>query len=87
MSSLAPALGQIAVLVVALVVAVPLLGRYLAHVYTSPRHLAAERASYRVLRLDPDADLVVRTLAPVAHGAELTVELPPDAIRVLPATD
>ncbi|MEP9362826.1 potassium-transporting ATPase subunit KdpA [Nocardioides sp. CN2-186] len=56
MSSLAPALGQIAVLVVALAVAVPLLGRYLANVYTSPKHLAVERTSYRLLRVDPDAD-------------------------------
>ncbi|MFC7494349.1 MULTISPECIES: potassium-transporting ATPase subunit KdpA [unclassified Nocardioides] len=56
MSSLAPALGQIAVLVIALAVAVPFLGRYLAHVYTSRRHLTVERASYRLLRVDPDAD-------------------------------
>ncbi|KQW53780.1 potassium-transporting ATPase subunit A [Nocardioides sp. Root1257] len=56
MSSVVPALGQIAVLVAALVLAVPFLGRYLAHVYTSPRHLAVERASYRALRLDPNAD-------------------------------
>lgn len=56
MSSLAPALGQIAVLVIALVIAVPFLGRYLAHTYTSQRHLAVERASYRLLRVDPDAD-------------------------------
>jgi iron(III) transport system ATP-binding protein len=34
-----------------------------------------------VVRLG-SAELVVRTLAPVDHGAELTVELPPDAIRV-----
>ncbi|MBB3042337.1 potassium-transporting ATPase subunit KdpA [Nocardioides soli] len=56
MSDLAPALGQIAVLVAALAVAVPLLGRHLAHVYTSPRHLAVERTAYRLLRVDPDAD-------------------------------
>lgn len=56
MSDLAPALGQIAVLVAALAVAVPLLGRHLARVYTSPRHLAVERAAYRLLRVDPDAD-------------------------------
>ena len=49
MSSLAPALGQIAVLVIALAVAVPVVGRYLAHVYTSPRHLRVERASYWLL--------------------------------------
>ena len=42
----------------ALAVAVPLLGRYLAHVYTAPRHLAVERASYRLLRVDPDAGQV-----------------------------
>ena len=56
MSDLAPALGQIAVLLVALAVAVPVLGRYLARVYTAERHLAVERASYRALRVDPDAD-------------------------------
>ena len=56
MSEIAPALGQIAILVIALAVAVPFLGRYLAHVYTSPRHLAVERVTYRVLRVDPDAD-------------------------------
>lgn len=55
-SSLAPALGQIAILVVALAVTVPLLGRYLARVYTSPRHLRVEKVTYRALRLDPDAD-------------------------------
>lgn len=71
MSSLAPALGQIAVLVVALAVAVPFLGRYLAHVYTSPRHLAAERASYRVLRLDPDADQHWKTYAMSVLGFSL----------------
>jgi K+-transporting ATPase ATPase A chain len=60
-SSLAPALAQIAVLVIALAIAVPLLGRYLAHVYTAPKHLAVERASYRVLRVDPDADQHWRT--------------------------
>lgn len=29
-----------------------------------------------------DAELVVRSLAPVAHGSELTIELPPAALRV-----
>jgi len=62
-SSLAPALGQVAVLVAALALAVPFLGRYLAHVYTSRRHLAIERASYRLLRVDPDADQHWRTYA------------------------
>ena len=79
MSSLAPALGQIAVLVVALAVAVPFLGRYLAHVYTSPRHLAVERVSYRVLRVDPDADQHWRTLRDV--GARLLAGRHPGAVR------
>ena len=43
MSAVGPALGQIAALVLALVIAVPLLGRYLAHIYTSEKHLAVER--------------------------------------------
>ena len=71
MSSLAPALGQIAVLVAALAVAVPVLGRFLAHVYTSPKHLAVERASYRALRLDPDADQHWRTYAMSVLGFSL----------------
>lgn len=71
MSSLAPALGQIAVLVAALALAVPFLGRYLAHVYTSPQHLRAERASYRVLRLDPDADQHWKTYAMSVLGFSL----------------
>jgi K+-transporting ATPase ATPase A chain len=70
-SSLAPALGQIAVLVAGLAVAVPVLGRYLAHVYTSPKHLAVERASYRVLRLDPDADQHWKTYALSVLGFSL----------------
>jgi potassium-transporting ATPase potassium-binding subunit len=70
-SSLAPALAQIAVLVVALAIAVPFLGRYLAHIYTSPKHLAVERASYRVLRVDPDADQHWRTYTMSVLGFSL----------------
>jgi K+-transporting ATPase ATPase A chain len=70
-SSLGPALAQILVLVAALAVAVPLLGRYLAHVYTSPKHLAVERASYRVLRVDPDADQRWSTYAMSVLGFSL----------------
>jgi potassium-transporting ATPase potassium-binding subunit len=51
-----PALGQIGALVLLLALTVPLLGRYLAHVFTSERHLGVERAAYRVLRVDPDVD-------------------------------
>ena len=71
MSEVGPALGQIAVLVVALVIAVPYLGRYLAHVYTSPRHLAVERAAYRALRVDPDADQHWRSYALSVLGFSL----------------
>jgi len=71
MSEVGPALGQVAVLVAALAIAVPFLGRYLAHVYTSPRHLAAERATYRVLRVDPDADQHWRTYAMSVLGFSL----------------
>ena len=71
MSSLAPALGQIGALVLALAVAAPLLGHYLAHVYTTPRHLAVERAAYRLLRVDPDADQHWRTYAMSVLGFSL----------------
>ena len=63
MSAPLPALGQIIALVVLLALTVPLLGRFLAQVYTSDRHLAVERASYRVLRVDPDADQHWRSYA------------------------
>ncbi|MCB8955518.1 MAG: potassium-transporting ATPase subunit KdpA [Nocardioides sp.] len=71
MSAVGPAIGQVAVLVGALAVAVPLLGRHLAHVYTSPKHLAVERASYRVLRVDPDADQHWRTYSMSVLGFSL----------------
>ncbi|MBM9460251.1 potassium-transporting ATPase subunit KdpA [Nocardioides sp. zg-536] len=71
MSSLGPALGQIALLVAALALAVPLLGRYLAHTYTSPKHLRVERGLYRVLRLDPDADQHWRTYTGSVLGFSL----------------
>ena len=61
MSQTLPALGQIAALVILLAIAVPLLGRHLARMYTAERHLAPERATYRLLRVDPDADQHWRT--------------------------
>lgn len=48
--------GQVAVLLVALAAVHLPLGAYMARVYTSPRHLRAERAWYRALRVDPDAE-------------------------------
>lgn len=71
MSELAPALGQLAVLVAVLAVSVPFLGRYLAHVYTSPKHLRVERATYRLLRVDPDADQHWRSYAMSVLGFSL----------------
>jgi len=44
-------------LVVAVLAAVHVpLGDYMARVFSSPRHLAVERAGYRVMRVDPDAE-------------------------------
>jgi K+-transporting ATPase ATPase A chain len=70
-SEVLPALGQIAALVVLLGLTVPLLGRYLTHVYTSERHLAVERATYRVLGVDPDADQHWRSYAMSVLGFSL----------------
>lgn len=71
MSEVAPALGQVGVLVLALGVTVPVLGRYLAHTYTAERHLAPERAAYRLLRVDPDADQHWRSYALSVLGFSL----------------
>jgi K+-transporting ATPase ATPase A chain len=70
-SATAAAVLQILVLVAALAVAVPFLGRYLAWVYTSERHLRVERAAYRVLRVDPDADQHWRSYAMSVLGFSL----------------
>jgi K+-transporting ATPase ATPase A chain len=45
-----------AVLVIALAAAWKPLGDYMARVYSSPRHLRAERVVYRAVGVDPDAD-------------------------------
>jgi K+-transporting ATPase ATPase A chain len=55
-SSVAPALLQLAALFALLALTVPPLARYLAHVYSAPRHLAPERLVYRAVGVDPDAD-------------------------------
>jgi potassium-transporting ATPase potassium-binding subunit len=70
-SALAPALGQIAALLLLLVVTVPLMARFLAHTYTSERHLGVERVAYRVLRVNPDADQHWRTYALSVLGFSL----------------
>ncbi len=56
MSAVLPAVLQFGALFALLVLTVPVLSRYLAHVYTSPRHLAPERVLYRVMGVDKDAD-------------------------------
>ncbi|RIQ34035.1 potassium-transporting ATPase subunit KdpA [Jiangella rhizosphaerae] len=56
MSATAAGLLQLVILLVALAVVYRPLGDYMARVFTSTRHLAVERAFYRVVRVDPDAD-------------------------------
>jgi potassium-transporting ATPase potassium-binding subunit len=70
-STTAAAVLQILVLVVALAVTVPFLGRFLAHLYTSPRHLRAERAAYKIMRVDADADQHWRSYAMSVLGFSL----------------
>lgn len=55
-TSLLATLGQIGVLVAMLALVHRPLGDHMARVFTSPRHLRVERAGYRVMRVDPDAD-------------------------------
>lgn len=71
MSELLPALGQLLLLVLLLVAAVPPLGRHLARTYSSPTHWRVERGAYRVLRLDPDADQTWRVYALSVLGFSL----------------
>jgi K+-transporting ATPase ATPase A chain len=70
-SELAPALGQVALLALALALAVPFLGRFLAATFTSAKHLGVERVTYRLLRVDPDADQHWRSYAMSVLGFSL----------------
>ncbi|GGF46395.1 potassium-transporting ATPase potassium-binding subunit [Marmoricola endophyticus] len=63
MSAVLAAVLQVLLLVLLLALVVPLLGRYLAHLFTAPTHLRFERATYRLLRVDPDADQHWRSYA------------------------
>ncbi|MCW2726366.1 MAG: kdpA [Frankiales bacterium] len=56
MSDTTAGLLQTAVLIAALAVCYRPLGTYMARVYTSTRHLRAERGMYRLMGVDPDAD-------------------------------
>ncbi|MER7609789.1 potassium-transporting ATPase subunit KdpA [Nocardioides sp. NPDC127503] len=71
MSSVAAAVLQIVVLIAALALAVPLFGRYLTHIYTSPKHLRAEAVAYRALKVDAEADQHWRSYAMSALGFSL----------------
>lgn len=71
MSDLLPAIGQVLLLVLLLVAAVPPLGRHLARTYSSPTHWRVERGTYRVLRLDPEADQTWRVYALSVLGFSL----------------
>ncbi|MFI5626482.1 potassium-transporting ATPase subunit KdpA [Nocardioides sp. NPDC051685] len=71
MNAVAAGVLQIVVLIAALALAVPFLGRYLAHIYTSEKHLRAEKVAYRVLRVDPDADQHWRSYALAVLGFSL----------------
>lgn len=56
MSATAAGLLQVGLVLAALALVYQPLGDYLARVYTSTKHLRAERVIYRVVRVDPDAD-------------------------------
>ena len=71
MSPVVAAILQILLLVAALGVTIPFLGRYLAWIFTSRRHLAVERVAYRVLRVDADADQHWKSYAMSALGFSL----------------
>ncbi len=71
MSETLAAAGQIALLALLLALAVPLVGRLLAHTYTSTGHLRVERAAYRLLRVDPEADQHWRSYALSVLGFSL----------------
>ena len=52
----AAAVGQLVLLLAVLLVLQRPVGAYLAWALQSPRHLRAERAAFRLMRVDPDAD-------------------------------
>jgi potassium-transporting ATPase potassium-binding subunit len=56
MSSTVAGLLQVGLLVLALAFVYKPLGDYMARVFTSKKHLAVERAIYRVVRVNPDAE-------------------------------
>ncbi|MCL2464092.1 MAG: potassium-transporting ATPase subunit KdpA [Micrococcales bacterium] len=79
----------LAVVLVLAIVHVPL-GNWMAHVFTSPRHLAIERVIYRIVRVDPDADQRATTylmsLLGFSTASVLVLYLLARAQSVLPAS-
>ena len=71
MSSVPAAVGQIAALVILLAITVPFLGKYLARIYTSDKHLQVERWAYKLMRVDGDADQNWRAYAMSVLGFSL----------------
>jgi len=71
MNATLAAVLQILALVAALALSVPLLGRYLAHIYTSPQHLRVETVAYQALKVDAGADQHWRSYAMSALGFSL----------------
>jgi K+-transporting ATPase ATPase A chain len=63
MSSTVAGLLQVGLLVVALAAVYKPLGDYMARVFTSKKHLAVERAIYRVVRVNPDGEQHWKTYA------------------------
>ena len=56
MSATAAGILQLLLLVALLALAHRPLGDYMARVFTGSKHLRVERAFYRIVRIDPDAD-------------------------------
>ena len=56
MSSSLAGILQIVALVAALAICYKPLGDYIAHIFMSGKHLRVEKAWYRVIGVDPDAD-------------------------------
>ena len=56
MSSSVAGVLQLLLLVAALAVCYKPLGNYLAYIFTSRKHLKPERAVYRLMGIDPEAD-------------------------------
>ena len=64
---------QVATLVLLLVVAYRPVGDWMARVYTSPRHTRTERGAYRLIGVDPDAEMAAMVGLQNAYAANARV--------------